>query len=116
MVFPEIFNPNYLSLDNYEGVTYWQNFNEPSKISVIPAIPDVANAGGGQTAGSPVALDYVVGMIFDEDAIMIDYQLESATTTPLEARKHYRNMWWSFSKNAINDFTENAVVFIMADE
>lgn len=115
MVFPEIFNPNYLSMDNYEGVTYWQNINEPSKISITPAIPDVAGAGAGQVAGDPVSLDYVVGAIFDEDAIMVDYQLESATSTPLEARKHYYNLWWSFSKNAINDFTENAVIFIMAD-
>lgn len=115
-VFPEIFNPQYLSLENYEGVTYWQNFNEPSKISVTPAIPDVAGAGAGQTAGSNVALDYVVGMIYDVDAIMIDYQLESALSTPVEARKRYRNLWWTFSKNAINDFTENCVVFIMKDE
>lgn len=115
-VFPEIFNPQYLDLQNYEGVTYWQNFNEPTKINVTPAIPDVAGAGQGQTAGANVSLDYVVGMIYDVDALMIDYQLESALSTPVEARKRYRNIWWTFSKNAINDFTENCVVFIMKDE
>lgn len=114
-VFPEIFNEQYLDFGSYEGVTYWQNINEPSKISVTPAIPDITNAGTGQTAGSNVALDYVVGMIYDVDALMIDYQLESALSTPVEARKRYRNLWWSFSKNAINDFTENCVVFIMKD-
>lgn len=117
MVFPEIFNPEYLNLESqYEGVTYWQNINNPSAISVTPAIPDVTGATGQQTAGATVSLDYVVGVLYDEDAIMIDYQLETASTTPLEARKHYRNMWWSFSKNAINDFTENCVVFIMKDD
>lgn len=113
-VFSEIFNPQYLEVGQFEGIDYWQNFNEPAKISVTPAIPDVS--GTTQIAGSPVALDYVVGMIYDEDAIMTDYQLESANTTPLEARKRYRNIWWTFSKNAINDFTENAVIFIMKDE
>ncbi len=54
-------------------------------------------------------------MIFDEDAIMVDYQLEDSSVTPKEARKHYHNIWWTFRKNAINDFTENAVVFIMED-
>lgn len=114
MVLPEIFRPNYLDINTqYEGVDYWQNVNDPSAIDVVPAIPDVST--GVQTAGAEVELPYIVGMIFDEDAIMIDYQLDSAATTPLEARKHFRNMWWSFAKNAINDFTENCIIFIMAD-
>lgn len=114
MVLPEIFRPEYLDINTqYEGVDYWQNFNAGAAVDVVPAIPNTA--GTAQTVGAEVELDYVVGMIYDADAIMIDYQLEAASTTPLEARKHYRNMWWSFSKNAINDFTENAVIFIMAD-
>ena len=115
MVLPEIFRPNYLDINTqYEGVDYWQNVNDPSAIDVVPAIPDVST--GVQTAGDEVDLPYVVGMIFDADAIMIDYQLDTAATTPMEARKHFRNMWWSFAKNAINDFTENCVIFIMEDE
>ena len=115
MVLPEIFRPNYLDIDTqYEGVDYWQNINDPSAIDVVPAIPDVST--GVQTAGDEVELPYVVGMIFDADAIMIDYQLEAASTTPLESRKHFRNLWWTFSKNAINDFSENCVIFIMEDE
>lgn len=114
-VFPEIFRPEYLDIDSqYEGVTYWQNLNEPSAVKVTPAIPDVN--GGGQKAGAAVDLPYVVGLIYDADALMIDYQLEAANTTPLEARKRYRNIWWSFAKNSINDFTENAILFIMKDE
>lgn len=110
-VLPEIFNPQYLSLENYEGVTFWQNQNNRAAISCTPA---VVNAGTGQiTAGTPVALDYVVGMIFDEDALMVDYQLEDALTTPVEARKRYRNIWWTFSKNIMADYTENAVIFYM---
>lgn len=112
LVMPEIFNPQYLSLENYEGVQYWQNIDEPTKISITPAIPDVLSPAQ-QTAGSPVAEDYVIGMLFDEDAIMVDYQLEASNTTPLEARKRYRNIWWTFSKNAINDFTENAIIFLL---
>ena len=114
MVLPEIFRPNYLDIDTqYEAIDYWQNINDPSAIKVVPAIPNTST--GVQTAGTQVALDYVVGMIYDEDAIMVDYQLDTAATTPLEARKHFRNMWWSFSKNAINDFTENCIIFTMED-
>lgn len=114
-VFPELFNDQYLKMDNYEGVMFWQNENDPSAIKVTPAIPDTTGLTGTQTAGDTVTLDYVVGMLYDVDALMIDYQLERSATTPLEARKGYRNLWWTFSKNAINDFTENAIIYIMAD-
>lgn len=115
-VLPEIFNDEYLKLDNYEGVMYWQNPNDPSAIKVTPAIPDVAGTGGGvQTAGTNVNLAYVLGVIFDTDACMIDYQLDDALSSPVEARKRYYNIWWSFAKNAIVDFTEKGVLLYMAD-
>ena len=112
-VMPEVFNDQYLKIENGERVNYWQNFNEPSKISVTPAIPDPTT--GLQKKGDAVSLDYVVGCLYDVDALMVDFQMEDAQTTPLEARKRYRNIWWSFSKNAINDFTENFILFTMED-
>lgn len=115
-VYPSLFNEEYLQMSQYEGVQFWQNEVDPSAIKVTPAIPDVAgNNSGAQTAGSQVALDYVVGLLFDEDALMIDYQLERSAVSPLEARKGYRNTWWTFSKNSICDFTENAILYYMAD-
>lgn len=113
-VFPEIFNTEYLQIGNYEGVDFWQNEASGAAIDIIPAIPNTSNPTA-QTTGAEVKLDVVVGLLFDEDAMMVDYQLERSATTPLEARKNYRNMWWSYSKNAINDFTENAILYYMAD-
>ena len=113
-VFPEIFNPQYLKMENYEGVNFWQNENDPSAIKVTPAIPNVASPGS-QTAGSQVVLDTVVGVLFDEDALMIDYQLDTALSTPVEARKHYRNVWYTYAKNSICDFTEKAILYYMED-
>ena len=116
MVKPQVFNEQYLSFGNFEGVDFWQNEYDVSAIDITPAIPDAAGSNSGeQTAGTRVQLDYVLGFLFDEDAMMVDYQFESATTTPLEARKHYRNMWWTFRKNSIVDFTENMILLYMAD-
>ena len=115
-VLPEIFNDEYLKLDNYEGVMYWQNPNAPSSINVTPAIPDVAGTNNGlQTTGSAVNLTDVLGVVFDTDALMIDYQLEDALSSPVEARKRYYNIWWSFAKNSIQDYTEQGVLLYMAD-
>ena len=118
MVLPEIFNPNYLNQNAYEGVDFWQNFDadgtDNAAINVTPAIPDTTTPTA-QTTGANVSLSYVVGVLFDEDACMTDFQLDDAETTPIEARKRYMTTWWSFARNAINDFTENGVVFYMAD-
>ncbi len=114
LVLPAIFNDQYLKLENFEKVDYWQNINEPFKVSVTPAIPDTSDPTE-QTAGSAVALNVVLGLIYDKDAMMVDFHLEDVTSTPVEARKHYRTVWNTINKNPINDFTENAVLFYMAD-
>lgn len=111
-VFPEIFNPQYLRIENYEGVNFWQNENNPMAISVTPAIPDTANPAA-QKAGSAVTLDNVLGVLFDADAVMVDYQLETALSTGVEARKHYRNIWYTFAKNSICDFTEKGILYYL---
>lgn len=114
-VLPEIFNPEYLDLKTqYEGVMWWQNENNPMAIDVEPSIPDFS-VTGQQVKGNRVQLSNVVGLIFDEDAIMTDFQLDDVDTTPLESRKKFRNTWYTMSRNLINDFTEKAVLFIMAD-
>lgn len=119
MVKTQVFNDQYLNIRNFEEVLYWQNINEPSAIDVTPAIPDFDSTSatyGTQVAGERQQVDYVLGVIFDEDAMMTDFQLDRVTTTPLEARKYYRNMFWTIRKNNICDFTENGVVLIMSDE
>lgn len=116
-VMPTLFNPQYLDLNNYEGVEFWQsNYSDVVRpeITGIPSYYDTVT-GTQVAAGSAITLEYVVGVLFDEDAVMTDYQLERATVTPLEARKGYRNNWLTFAKNAINDPTENMVVFYMDD-
>lgn len=112
-VLPSIFNPEYLDIKNYEPVNYWQSIDNRSGVKITPAIYD--KVSGEQKKGNEVDLDYVVGLLFDEDAMMIDYQFDGSYSTPLEARKVYRNIFWHYTNNAINDPTENAVLFYMKD-
>lgn len=112
-VLPSIFNPEYLDIKNYEAVNYWQSIDNRPCVKITPAIFD--KTSGEQKKGNEVNLDYVVGLLFDEDAMMIDYQFDGSYSTPLEARKLYRNIFWHYTKNAINDPTENAVLFYMKD-
>lgn len=112
LVLPEIFNDEYLKIANYESVDFWQDEAVPAGIKVTPAIPDTSDPTT-QTVGTAVSLDYVLGVLYDEDALMTDYQFEGAFTTPVEARKLYRNTFWHYRKNSINDFTENGILLYM---
>ena len=122
MVLPEIFHDDDLRLSNYQEVTYWQNNSDEasrSKIKIEPPVIDTdtthTSTFGTQIKGSEVSLDYVVGMITDRDGMLTDFQVERAETTPLEARKGYRNTWLHIAKNAIIDPTENTIIYYMAD-
>lgn len=112
-VFPEIFNTKYLDIGKqYEGIDFWQSILQPEKVDITPAI---TNSQGACVSGTRAQIDYVVGLLYDVDALMIDYQLDDVSTTPEEARKHYRNTWWTFCRNAIYDPTENMILYYMAD-
>ena len=111
-VLPEIFNDQYLKMENYQPVDYWQTKAAGMGINVTPAI--VNTTTGVQEAGSPVAID-VVGLLTDVDGLMTNFQAEISRSTPVEARKGYRNVWTTFLRNNLCDNTENAVIFIMVD-
>ena len=114
-VLPEIFHPDGLRIENYEGVGYWQSNNAASRsaLKITPAIPDTNNPAQ-QTTGTAVSLDHVLGVLFDRDACLTNYQFEGADSTPFEARKKYQNVWTHVAFNSINDFTENGILFYMA--
>ena len=109
-VMPEIFNPDYLSLDNYEGVTYWQSSKpgDRMKIDCKPALPEGAES-------SEVELDYVVGILFDKDAIESINQFNGAYTTPVNARHLYTNTWLHWKFGAIQDYSENSIIYYLGE-
>lgn len=108
-VMPEIFNPQYLDIKNFESVTYWQSSNDGDrmKIKVNAALPE------GESA--EVELDDVVGILFDTEAMKSTLQYQGVIDTPVEARKMYVNTWYHWKFGSISDPTENAVIFYMAD-
>lgn len=115
-VLPQIFNPQYLNIDNFEGVDYWQsNYSEAVRpqVNVYPAIYD--SSDGTQKKGEQVQIPYIVGCLFDRDSILIDFQMEDASSTVLEARKKFYNIWWDFAKLAVNDPSENFILYFMDD-
>lgn len=112
-VLPQIFHPDGLKIENYEGVTYWQSNRTRAGISITPAIPDTTDPAN-QKAGNAVSLSYVLGVLFDRDACVTNFQFDGVDSTPMEARKKYWNTWMHDMFNSINDFTEKGILFYMA--
>ena len=112
-MFPAIFGPGYLSFGNYEGVNFWQNINDKSRVSVIPAQFNVNTAK--QEKGEPVDLPMVVGLLYDRRALATVYMMDSVYTTPFNTKGEYYNTEHHWKMNYISDPTENAILFYMED-
>ena len=107
-VLPEIFNPQYLDFKQGEAVDYWQSFADPEKVNVKPALP-----GGAESEAVEIPL--VIGLLFDEEALMSNNKFTGAYQTPIEARHVYTTTWWHYKFGQINDYSENAILYYMED-
>lgn len=118
-VLPTIFNAGILkgsvdgSLSGYEMIDSWQALDtgddfDGAKIDVEVAIP-TANAK------KAVSLDFVFGMIYDEQAIKVLNKFEKVRTTAFHAVSGEQNSFYSFFKGAIDDFTDNTIVYILGE-
>lgn len=123
-VMPEIFNDEYLTPPQFESVDYWQAFSlddaVKSSVDLKVTVPGwledlIANTTGSSDTLYTFNPDYVLGCLYDKDAVLTDFQFNTARTTPLEARKNYINTWMDFGLGAIGDPTENFVLFVMSE-
>lgn len=114
-VYSEIFNPQYLDIGDFEGVTYWQSNTEgkETQIKCKPNILDVAT-GQSATSGTNVTNDYILGVLFDTDALGVCPQFQYASTTPFNSAGGYYNMFYHWRFNTWCDYTENHIIFTLA--
>ena len=122
-VMPEIFNTEYLKPEQFESVDFWQTFSlaDSDKVAVdfkvtVPGWLEDMITGGQTTVDTPYEFksDYVLGVLFDKDAVLTDFQFEAARTTYPEARKNYVNTWIDIGLGSVGDPSENFVVLVMS--
>lgn len=110
-VFSSVFNEQYLKMMDYEGVNFWQSIKTPMGINVKSRYIDTRGAVKSDT--TEVATSNIFGVLMDEEAAGITTYGARTATTPYNARGEYTNVWWHFNDRYWNDFTENAVVFLL---
>lgn len=113
-VYSGLFNPEYLDIGSFEGVNYWQSQSTSTAINVKPNILDVAT-GESKDAEVAVELDYVLGILFDEEACGVMPQFDYSSTTPFNSAGGYYNMYMHWRFNSYCDYTENAVLFVLGE-
>lgn len=111
-VYSGLFNPQYLDIGTFEGVNFWQDPLSPTSINCKPNILNVAN-GQSANAAAAVSIDYVLGILFDEEAIGVMPQFDYASTTPFNSAGGYYNNFLHWRFNSYVDYTENAVLFVL---
>lgn len=109
-VIPEVFHDNMLKYRDAEQVTFWQNIDERETISATPV---VTTAAGVAFKNAAVQLSNVFGCLLDWDAIGYTPKLSRVVPTPMNARGLYTNFWYHYGWSWYDDFTENAVLFLM---
>lgn len=111
-VYSTLFNPEYLDIGEFEGVNFWQSQDYPEAIKVYK--PNILDASTGLSAdGADVDLDFVLGVLFDDEAIGVFPQFDYSATSPMNAAGGYFNNFVHSRFSSYNDFTENAILLYL---
>lgn len=111
-VYSSVFNPDFLKLVDFERVNFWQSALNPSQIQSKPVM---LNKDGTLATPETARIDNVFGVLFDEEAAGYTTVNEWSQPSPFNARGGYYNQFWHFTDRYWNDFTENAIIFYVAD-
>lgn len=111
-VYSSVFNPDFLKLVDFERVNFWQSALNPSQIQNKPTM---LNKDGTLHTVGAANIENVFGVLFDEEAAGYTTVNEWSQPTPFNARGGYYNQFWHFTDRYWNDFTENAIVFYVAN-
>lgn len=110
-VLSDVFNPDFLKLAYTEQVNFWQSIDTPMAINNKPEylLPD----GTTKVEEKAVVTSNVFGLMCDVEAMGYTVVNQWTATTPFNAAGGYSNIYFHFTDRYWNDFTENAVVFLL---
>lgn len=104
----DTFHNEFVRLPAHEVVTYWQGTGVDYAFSSTSLV-DVKTVEGDE-----VELPYVIGVIFDRDALGVT-QLNKRVKTSYTPNAEFYNNYYKTDVRYFNDFNENFVVFYLAD-
>lgn len=103
----DVFHNELTKLPNAETVPFWQGsgtdygFEDISKINIKTS------------DGDNIAVDGILGVMFDRDALGVA-NFDKRTTTNYNPKAEFYNNWYKMDAHYFNDTNENFVVFFVA--
>lgn len=113
------YNEEFVKLEGYKTVPYWQGRKESGGVAdaletrASVNATAVINGQSGPTTGD-VAIDNLIGIVFDRDAAMICNE-EPEVRSQYNADGNFTNFFYNYDCSYYNDFDENAIVFVWDD-
>lgn len=105
------FHENLLDIGEYETVNFWQSISSPLAINTTPSY--MGPAGTIVTPEAAVAVNNVMGLLWDVEALGMTTINTWSAPSPFNALGGYSNIFYHFTDRYWNDFTENAVVLML---
>lgn len=105
----QAFHENLVRLREFIQVPYWQGAgtSESDRMTIKVTVDD----GDGGTDN--VIVENIIGFIFDRYALGTFRSEDDTTTTPINARGRYWNVFHFAEQLWFNDLSENAIVFTL---
>lgn len=110
MVLSTTFNDEYLKAVEFEAVDYWQSFDAPDSINVVPVY---TGTNGAIVTGAAQEKDKIFGLIHDKDALGYSDVNNWSAVTPLNIDGGYWNEAHHSRFKSMLDNTEKAVVLLL---
>lgn len=108
-VLADTFHENFLKLADNDAINFFQSAESPNSIDVTATYMDES----GTLKTSAQKVNNIFGIIADEEALGYTVINQWSAPTPFNAAGGYSNLFWHFTDRYWNDFTENAVLFLM---
>lgn len=107
-VYGDTYNEEFVKLNNYRVVPFWQTTGKTNTISDRSGISIITSAGNGVTRND------IIGVLFDRDAAMICND-EPDVRTQYNPDGNFTNFFYCADCSYYNDFDENCIVFTWGD-
>ena len=102
----QTYNADKVALPQHETVPYWQGSGENY------AFDDVSKIDVKTTSGKVVAINGIIGVMFDRDTIGVS-NLDRRVTTNYNPRAEFYTNFYKFDAGYYSDLSENFVVFFV---
>ena len=109
-VLTEAYHNSGLKYGDVEAVSYWQAIDTPNSLNVTPSIIDNT---GVVSLGEAQEVNNIFGVIFDQDAIVINAIRRKVNVSPFEVRGRYWNTFLSANIRYCNDLTEKGLILLL---